>query len=61
MDKESLGHLQKGESLLFTFKHDAERFAKRNNLKIIYNDGEFIDDEHYEVKGYKANLYWIAN
>lgn len=61
MDKKILEHLQKGENVLFTFKLDAERFAKRNDLTIIYNDGEFIDNEHYMVKGYNANLYWIAN
>lgn len=50
----------KGQNLLFTFKSEAIQFAEINHLELIYKDGEFIDDEHYEIRGYKSKLYWIA-
>lgn len=53
-------HIWKGEDLMFTFKSEAEQFAEINDLQLIYNDGDMIDDEHYEIRGFKSKLYWIA-
>ena len=52
-------HIWAGENLMFTFKSEAIQFAEVNHLELIYNDGEFIDNEHFEVRGYKSKLYWI--
>lgn len=60
MEHEALNLIHEGKNVMFTFKSEAEEFAKKFDLQITYNDGEFTDDEHYEVKGYKSNLYWIA-
>lgn len=57
---ETLKLVQEGKHILFTFKSEAEQFAKQAKLKIIYDDGSFIEQEHYDVKGYNAKLYWIA-
>lgn len=52
--------LEKGEGLLFTFKSEAEEFATRNKLNITLIDEDLTDDKHFEVKGYKGGLYWVA-
>lgn len=56
----NMEHIWAGENLMFTFKSEAIQFAEVNHLELIYNDGEFIDNEHFEVRGYKSKLYWIA-
>lgn len=53
-------HIWAGENLMFTFKSEAVQFAEANHLELIYNDGGMIDDEHFEVRGYKSKIYWIA-
>lgn len=60
MENEILKHIHEGKDIMFTFKSTAERFAQHYKLEIEYNDGEFIDDEHYIVKKYNAKIYWIA-
>lgn len=50
----------KGENILFTFKSEAEQFAAANDLQLFYNDGDLLDEEHYEVRGFKSKFYWIA-
>jgi hypothetical protein len=53
-------HVWAGENLMFTFKSEAIQFAEINDLKIVYNDGEMLDSEHFDIIGYKSKLYWIA-
>lgn len=61
MDKETLEMLDCGEDILFTFKNEAIAFAQRTKLTIEYKEGDLIDNEHFNVKGYKGKIYWIAN
>lgn len=61
MKNEALKMVFEHKDLMFTFKSEAEQFAKQNKLEYEYNDGEFIDNEHFIIKGYGSKLYWIAN
>lgn len=61
MNNEALKMVFEHKNLMFTFKSEAEQFAKQNKLEYEYSDGEFIDNEHYTIKGYGSKLYWIAN
>lgn len=58
---ETLKYIYAGEDLLFTFKSEIIDFAIKNGLTITYDDGGMIDDEHYNVKGSKSKLYWVAS
>lgn len=60
MYKETLTLIYEGEDIMFTFKSEAESFAIQHKLEIVYDDGGMIDEEHYNVKGFKSKLYWIA-
>lgn len=51
-NKEAYEAIQQGQSLLFTFKHEATIFAQKMKLKITYHEADFIDDERYEVEDY---------
>lgn len=47
---EAMEHIWAGEDLMFSFKSVAILFAEVNHLELIYDDGDMLDDEHFEVR-----------
>lgn len=60
MNNDAMSLILEGKDILFTFRSEAEEFARKNKLEIEIHECEFDDEDHILVKGYGAKLYWIA-